>query len=535
MERAAPWLEGWTGRTADAVRQSAGWRRAVTAFLAGSVSVLAFAPVFASPVLFLTLPVLVWLVDSSRSAKHAAIAAWWFGFGYFFFNLFWVGEAFLVEADKYAVLLPFAITLLPAALAMYWAVAVFFARQFWPQGIARVLVLAVALSVAEWLRGQLFTGFPWNVPGYALTFPLALMQSAALVGVYGLTPLALAIFTGPAVLLSDRDMADRKPIALALAWVAVPLALFAAFGAYRLSFAIETVPGVTIRIVQPSIPQREKWLPEFQRRNFERHVALTLTNAAGEKDDLAGITHVIWPEAAMPFLPLEEPKIIEALGTLLPGGKTLIAGALRREREEGGSTTAVFNSLIAFRDDGMPAAVGDKQHLVPFGEYLPVKHVLSTIGLDKFTFGRGDFAAGPRPRPVLLIPGLPPSVALICYEALFPGEAVQGEERPMLLINLTNDGWFGDTSGPRQHFHQARVRAVEEGLPMIRAANNGISASIGPDGRELGLLAMNAIGTIDTALPRAFPGTPYSKFRELPLWSILLIFLAIARTLHLRG
>ncbi len=286
-----------------------GWRRAALAILAGGLSALAFAPMFVTPIFFLTLPIFVWLIDGSTNWRRAASAGWLFGFGYFFFNLFWVGEAFLVEADKFAWLLPFAVTLLPAALAIFWALAAAVARVFWNEGIARLFVFAIALAIAEWLRGHILTGFPWNLPGYALTFPLSLMQSAALFGAYGLTAIALFIFPAPLVVLGDsRVPLTPRKIAYALGLAAAPLALLFVYGAWRLSGPQTFVPGVKFRIVQPSVPQREKWMAEYQRRIFDDHVALSLQNPEGQKDSLAGITHLVWPEAAMPFFPLEAPR-----------------------------------------------------------------------------------------------------------------------------------------------------------------------------------------------------------------------------------
>ncbi len=518
-------LSAWVGKFT-------GPRRSAVAFAAGGLSVLAFAPVFASPVLFLTLPVFVWLIDLDPNPRAAAWTGWWFGFGYFFFNLFWIGEAFLVEADKFAVLLPFAVTLLPAGLALFWAAAAAAARSIWQPGFARVLTLAITLSAAEWLRGHVLTGLPWNVLGYALTSPLPLMQSAALVGVYGLTPLAAVVFTGPLVMLADRDAGAASLWPRALAVAVLPLAILWTYGAWRLTEPQTFLPDVKIRIVQPSVPQREKWLPEFQRRIFEDHLALSVANPAGTRDDLAGITHVIWPEAAMPFLPLEHPEALAAIGAMLPEGRMLITGALRRENTAADgaplSEPKMFNGLMVLRDDGTLSALYDKIHLVPFGEYLPVEPVLSALGLKKLTHGRGSFTAGMSPRPLITIPGLPPSAGLVCYEVLFPGTIVQTAERPSLLINVTNDGWFGNTTGPRQHFHQTRVRAVEEGVPLIRAANNGISAVVDRHGRVLQSLGMNVRGVIDSQVPAAAAISPYARFGDLGLAILLLVLAALA-------
>ena len=308
-----------------------GWRRAAVAFAAGGASALAFAPMFASPVLFLTFPVFVWLIDASVTWRRAASAGWFFGFGYFFFNLFWVGDAFLVEADKFAWLLPFAITILPAGLALFWAAAAALARCFWSEGAARLFAFAAALTAFEWLRGHVLTGFPWNLPGYALTYPLPLMQSAALFGAYGLTAIALVVFSAPLVLVADRRKPSSRDVVRGVAAAAVPLAVLFAYGAWRLSAPQSFVSGVKLRIVQPSVPQREKWKAEYQRRIFDDHIVLSLADAKGNKDSLAGVTHLVWPEAAMPFFPLEHPEALDILATIIPPGTTLITGALRRD------------------------------------------------------------------------------------------------------------------------------------------------------------------------------------------------------------
>lgn len=514
-----------------------GWRRTTVAIGAGGLSALAFAPIFAFPVLFLTFPVFVWLIDASPGWRRAASAGWLFGFGYFFFNLFWVGEAFLVEADKFAWLLPFAVTLLPAGLALFWAAAAAAARAFWLQGLARVFVFAIALAVFEWLRGHVLTGFPWNVVGYALTYPLPLMQGAAFFGAYGLTALAAFIFPAPLVMVADRkERLSGADITHASAVAIVPIAALCLYGGWRLSAPEAFVPDVKLRIVQPSVPQREKWMAEYQRRIFDDHIALSLGNPKGEKDSLAGITHLVWPEAAMPFFPLETPEALDILSAMLPPGTTLITGAIRHDPPLGADrrllpTTKTLNSILVLDEQAKVEAIYDKIRLVPFGEYVPLESALSHIGIEKLTHGRGAFAVGPSPRPLMTIPGLPPALGLVCYEALFSGDIVQGDARPGVLLNVTNDGWFGQSTGPYQHFHQARIRAVEEGVPLIRAANNGISAVVDPYGRALQTLGLDVRGVIDSRLPQALLPTVYARAGDWMLLLVLAVFAALAVTL----
>jgi apolipoprotein N-acyltransferase len=520
---------------AKSIVDLSGWRRWTVLALAGAASVLAMAPFFSWPVLFVTLPILVWQIDASqraspavgkarwwhRPAMRAALAGWWFGFGYFFAGLFWIGEAFLVEADKFAVLIPFAVTLMPAGLALFWAGAAGLAAVAWAPGSIRIVTLALTLSGAEWLRGHVLTGFPWNVLGYALTWPLPMMQTAAFLGIYGLTLVAVPVFASPVVLWADGGR--RRGLGVLAA--ATTIGVLAAAGAYRLaSEDLPTDASVRIRVVQPSVPQREKWRPENQARIFRDHLELSVQSSGGTVDGASGVALIVWPVAAMPFLPLNTPEALAAIGRLLPQGTHLAAGALRVDAPPSGrARRRIFNSLMIFGQEGRLAALYDKIHLVPFGEYLPLQSTLEAIGLEQLTRVRGGFDIGVMPRPVLKVAGLPPIGPLICYEAIFPTEVIQGHERPKVLINVTNDGWFGQTTGPHQHLHQARVRAVEEGLPVIRAANNGISAVVDARGRILGSLGLDVRGTIDSILPPAIAPPLYARYGD---WVFSVLFAA---------
>lgn len=532
-----------------------GWRRLGVACAAGAMSVLALAPFFFSPVLFVTLPVFVWLLDGTarrvdragaaaggparwtrHPAAQAAAIGWWFGFGYFFAGLFWIGEAFLVEAEVFAWLLPFAVTLMPAGLSLFFAGAAALARVYWKPGLSRILMLAITLTIGEWLRGHVLTGFPWNTLGYSLAHPLPLLQSAAVLGLYGLTLWTMPIFAAPLVLAAELKTPSHKLRRHLLAGIAassvLPLVCAFSYGAMVLSRSpAPKVDGVRVRIVQPSIPQREKWQRDKQQANFQLHLDLSATGPDGRRDDLAGITHVVWPEAAMPFLPLDTPAALEAIGRLLPPRTYLMTGALRLESVKVGSLAdaplserRAFNSFMVFGPGGGLAALYDKIHLVPFGEYLPAQSTLESIGLQQLTHMRGGFTSGLAPRPLLAIGGLPPLAALVCYEAIFPREVVQGAERPGLFVNVTNDGWFGTMTGPYQHLHQSRVRAVEQGIPLLRAANNGVSTVFDGEGRALHTLGLNVRGVIDSDLPAARPPTLYSRYGDALLIVNLLAF-----------
>ena len=524
MERLANWVRGRTG-----------WQRAALACSAGVVSVLAVAPFHIWPVLFLTFALLVWQIDGAlalpagvswrhRPAARAALVGWWVAFGYFFAGLFWIGEAFLVEAEKFAALIPVAVTVMPAGLALFWAGATAAASFAWRPGLVRVLALALALAAAEWLRGHVFTGFPWNVIGYALTYPESLMQAAGLIGIYGLSLVAVLVLAAP--LVAWADGAPLRGMAISVGTIAALMA----YGHWQLA-AVQAVSteGPRVRLVQPSVPQREKWQSQHQRRIFDLHLALTSRNAAGIEDGAKGVDLVIWPEAAMPFLPLDTPTALEELGKALPAGTHLISGGLRADPPDAtapGGSRRIYNSLIAFGAGAKPVAIYDKIHLVPFGEYLPLNALLDAIGLEPLTRRRGGFTPGPNPRPLMALPRMASFAPLICYEAIFPRAIVQGEERPSFLVNVTNDGWFGNTTGPRQHLHQARVRAVEEGLPLLRVANNGISAVIDARGRVLHRLDLDVVGVIDARVPAAIPPTSYARYGDL--WFALMLLCGLA-------
>jgi apolipoprotein N-acyltransferase len=496
-----------------------GWRRALIAFAAGAISTLALAPFSVWPIMALTFPVLVLLLDGagkgSAGVLAAAVVGWWFGFGYFLAGLYWVGYAFLVDAKTFGWLLPVAVTALPAGLAIFTAFGAVLARLLWTPGPTRLITLAVALTIAEWLRGHVLTGFPWNSFGYALTSPLALGQSASLVGLWGLTALAVLLFSTPA-LLADHRRDTRHPW-LALSAAAAVLIAMAVFGTVRLARLPTTwVDGVKLRIMQPNLSQDDKFNYAAKQAVMARYVRLS-DRSGGASLDLGGVTHLIWPESAFPFFLAREPDALAQIARLLPEGAVLITGGVRAAETTppSGPIVNAYNSAYVIDSKGSILSVYDKVHLVPFGEYMPFQGFLERLGLTQLTKVHGGFLPGDRRR-ASVIPNAPRVLPLICYEIIFPGEAVPRGERPGWLLNLTNDGWFGISTGPYQHFQQARVRAIEEGLPLVRAANTGISAVVDPLGRVVASLPLGTEGTFDAPLPQAIGPTPYDRFRDLP-------------------
>jgi len=515
---------------AHGVVLSSGWQRRLIAAGAGAVSSFAMAPYDLWPLLALTFPIFVWLLDGTGTGRSGLISAfasgWWFGFGYFVAGLYWIGAAFLVEADRFAWLLPIAVVSLPAYLAFFTGFGAVLARLLWAPGASRIFAFALGLGVAEWLRGHLLTGFPWNSFGYALAAVPAFAQAASLIGLWGLTFLALAIFASPVVLADKREAARRPWLAPAIA--VLVLAALGAFGMHRLATA-ETgfVAEAKLRIMQPDLPQDQKFQPSAKHAIMDRYISISDRATAPDRQGIRDVTHLFWPESAFPFFLEQEADALARIAGLVRGSAVLITGAARLEEPRPPAKEArVYNSIRVVGGDGAISATYDKVHLVPFGEFLPFQNLLESIGLEQLTRIRGGFSAGARLR-TLSIPGLPPAAPLVCYEAIFPGEVVPEGPRPAWMLNVSNDAWFGLTPGPYQHFAQARLRTIEEGLPLVRATNNGISAVVDPFGRVVASLALGQAGVVDARLPLAIEPTFYARYREGGALTIAALFAAI--------
>ena len=519
-------------RLAHPVVLAWGWRRAVIAFLAGALGVLALEPFGFWPAMLVSFTVLAWLIDGAASGRWrgslaGAAIGWCFGFGYFLAGFYWVGYAFLVDAKTFGWLLPVAVCGLPAYTALYTAFGVALARLLWTPGPQRILTLAATLTLSEWLRGHLLTGFPWNAFGYGLTSPLALAQAASLTGLWGLTFIAVAVFASPATLADERKASARPWLAPALAGLV--LVALAGYGEVRLHRTPQTfVNNVKLRIMQPNLQQDEKFNYNARASVMERYLALSDRATGPQNTGVADVTDLIWPESAFPFFLSREPEAMAQIANLLPPGTLLITGAARPgEPDADGHIRRAYNSVYVIDHDGTILSIYDKVHLVPFGEYLPLQSLLEALGLQQLTKIQGGFIAGDRHRPVPL-PNAPPFLPLVCYEIVFPGDIPRGAERPDWLVNLTNDAWFGISAGPYQHFQQARVRAIEEGLPLVRAANDGISAVTDPLGRIVSSLPLGVEGVLDARLPTKLPPTPYARTGDWPVAILSALVLAAA-------
>ena len=480
----------------------AGRNRLLAAAAAGIGATLAMPPLGATPALAAGLVAFAWLLDGTARFRTAFLTAFAFAFGFFAAGLYWVAGSFFTVGGATAAGGPAAVLGLAGLLSCFLALPVALAHRLTQPGVGRALALAAALGLGDWLRGHLFTGFPWNLFGHAWLHVPAIEQAAATVGIYGVGLATLAV----CLLLSVADWR---------AWTAAAATVVAmfAYGELRLGRAPQAdlaASALLLRLVQPNIPQSEKWRREKAAAHLQHLVRL---GAEGPEPDA-----VIWPETAVARLLHSGSPLIEALGKSVQSHAGLISGAPWREDGR------YYNSILAIDREGRLQGRHDKAHLVPFGEYVPLRGLL---GVAKLTVGGKDFTAGPGPS-TLTLSGLPPFGALICFEAIFPGEAVAAGARPAWLLNLTNDAWFGETAGPHQHFEIARMRAIETGLPVLRVANTGITGAVDGYGRRLGRLELGTAGSLDIRLPPPLAETPYSRLGDLPFFAGLLLLAALA-------
>lgn len=517
-------------KLAGRVMLLSGLPRALVALIAGLLAVLAQPPFGIFAFAFVSFPILVWLLDGAtgdpddgvlRRLWPAAAVGWWFGFGYFLGGLWWLGNALLVEADEFAWALPLAVVGLPACLALFYAFATLIARLLWSDGVGRIAALALAFGLCEWLRAFLLTGFPWNAIGYAaMPMPL-MMQSASVINLATINMLAVFVFAAPALIATGRGSRIGLTIALVLFTAHV------GYGFYRLAqpAPASPEPPLTVRLVQPVIDQAKKIDDRERAAIFEEHLALT-TGAPENGSKRPDI--VVWPETSIPFILTDNPDALARIAEVLDDEQILIAGAVRAEDAGAGLPPRYYNSIYVIDGRGQIVGAADKVHLVPFGEYLPFEELLSSWGLSSVAASMpGGFSAA-KSRSMLTLPGGKTLYPLVCYEAIFPDEVDGDARRTDALLNVTNDAWFGDTPGPRQHFHQAQVRAVETGTPLIRAANSGISAIVDARGVLVVGLAYNYRGVVDTILPGRIPTPLDDAMRSRVFWLGAVFLLLVA-------
>ncbi len=474
------------------LRSLFGWRADLAAGVLGALAAAALPPVHAIPILLVCVPGLLALIDGASGWRGALRRGFFFGFGHHLFGLYWITEAILIESARYWWFVPLAVPSLSALLALFIAVPCALTRLA-SAGWRRAAMLAGSWVLFDLARQFVGTGFPWNPWGSVWAIPGVagniLLQPDAWLGVHGLTLVTILLAATPA--FGWRAVVGG----------AVVMAGWVAFGIHRLGGVATPPPGVSVVLVQGNVPQGEKWDRTSALAVFARYLDLTREGVA---EGLAQFpdrpTVVVWPETASPFLLDRDAGAREAIWQAAQPALAVLVGSVRFD-----ASGTPFNSLFALDGPNRLAGIYDKWHLVPFGEFAPSWVPFSVQMVPGQSFG---FGSGPK---TITVPGLPPFGGLICYEAIYPAQLVDQAHRPDWLVNITNDAWFGNSTGPRQHLAAARMRAVEEGLPLLRAANTGITAAFDAFGRELGRLPTNVPGKMVVSLPGHLPPTPFSR------------------------
>ncbi len=490
----------------------------MTAFLFGGLSVLAFAPHYIFVVSFLSWSVLMFLLLSAKNTKQAFVIGYCFGFAHFAFGLIWIGNAVLIEADKFAWLYPLIFIGAGSFFGLFFAIPSwlsFKASSLWQKW----MVFGAFIIVFEWIRSFFLTGFPWNLLGYTVAFNDYLIQAASIGGTYLLSLFAVLSYTVLGVFLYRGTL---KSFLQGLIVIFVIFSIFYIGGYIRLISANVELYDVLIRIVQPSIPQQMKWDDNVRENNFKTYLDISSSKSMRQPNA------IIWGETASPFVLDRDFEHIQQVASILPKGGYLITGMISYHPING--RYRPHNSMVVINDKGLVEDYYHKSHLVPFGEYIPFREYLPEYFRPVVNV-IGEFGKGKGPK-IISVDGLPSFSGVICYETIFPGKIVDRDNRPNFIINITNDGWYGDSSGPYQHWVAAKLRAVEEGITVVRAANNGLSGVISAYGQEKKKMNLNDKGYIDVFLPKSLKNTTlYSLFGNgvSLTFCLILLFLGFIR------
>ena len=499
-------------RSASRLRESSGWKAYFFAAGLGACFTLAFPPFWFLPGAAIGFSGLIWLLEGAKTAKRAAWLGWWFGFGHFVTGVYWVTIALGVDASFFW-LMPFTISLLPAYMALFPMMAALVFHYIPFGGFRRLMVFSVIWVLTEFARAHFIYGFPWNLAGYIWTVTDASLQPASVFGIYGLSLWTVLL----ASCFSLMTEPNRKSI---WAMVAVSLVL-CGWGQWRLvqNPLVDTAGLPVVRIVQGNIEQSLKWDPQQQMKHLQTYMDLSV----GAENSPTKPDYIVWPETAMPYPFVEGTYWARVLGEGAPKAGALLTGVVRVEGDE--KEWQLWNSIQAVDSRGHIAAVYDKSKLVPFGEFLPARALFSKLGLEKITPGTKDFSLGKGAHTITLPGKLKILQPLICYETIFP-DYRPGSGRADWILNITNDAWFGTSTGPYQHFHMARTRAVEQGIPLVRAANTGVSGAFDGFGRILGTIPLNRQGVLDIAVPSpVVVPTWYSLHGNLTIMVLCLLLL----------
>lgn len=481
--------------------------------IAGAFSGLSFAPVFLFPILFITFPLFYFLITKSEAKKEAYFIGFFFGFGHFITGLYWISYALFFDINQFWFLFPFALVGIPAAIAILYIGPFALIMSFIKiNHFSRIIIFSILWVVFELARNYFFSGFPWNLLGYSLCFNDEIVQLASVTGIWGLS--LVVIFSSSLVYLMFESKKNTKKVILFLIALYGGLYLF---GSLKIKFSqLEIIPQTSLRIVQANIKQELRWSQNRATKNLETYINLSNKN----KKTIPDI--IIWPEGGLEFAVSINHKL-PFLENIFDSKTFLVTGAERMQKH--GTEFEVWNSLVAINNEGRIVDYYDKVHLVPYGEYVPMRSILK---FNKITKGFRDLSRGKGPKSITLSKDIPSFSPIICYEVIFADQPIiKGKNAPKWLLNITNDAWYGITSGPYQHFHKSRIRAIEQGIPLVRSAGTGISGIIDSNGKVIAKLALNTEGVIDAILPAPLLNkTIYNQYGEKIIY-LFLAFLAL--------
>ena len=508
-----------------------GWKRNCLALSFGMLGVLALPPFLFLPLILVSLVVFNWILDGIlvKTSDHSKafvffqsfLTGWCFGLGFFLGGLYWVYNSFFVDPEKFAWLSPFAVLVLSSGMALYIGFTASFTCMFSRPGISRLVNICIFWVVFELIRGWAFTGFPWNLLATVWANTPQMIQIASILGVFGLSFITLVLASSIAV-LGHKEIGVRKRIIFSFSLFLIPVMVWG-YGEVRLYYSQnQNVAGVLLRLVQPNINQKDKWKPLL----INKHINTLLSMSTRESAKFStSPTHIIWPETATPFYLSKNKVAVELLEKISPKKGALITGSPRANLITN-IEKRIWNSIHVITSKEGIMDTYDKRHLVPFGEYVPFRQFLK---LSKIVAGRMDFSPGIETIS-LKVPNAPKAIPTICYEGIFQlkNPELVANRQVGWLLNLTNDAWFGDSSGPYQHLEATRFRALEHGLPLVRVANTGLSAVIDPYGRTIVSSRLNEKTTIDSILPtKLAKGTIFSKYGNWTLVLLLLLFFSL--------
>lgn len=488
----------------------------------GAITSLIFPPFVNAFWGYLALIAFLYLLFNKEHNKKQLFAlAYAFGFGFFAIGFSWINNALLIDEEKFIAFIPLVICAIGFFFGLFWAIPAIFitlGRNIY----TKMILFCCIFTLMEWIRSFIFTGFPWNLLGTALSFDYHLIQPAAYIGTYGLSLLLLLFCCG--IILILLSLKHKTFYRGSILFIFVPvLAIISSQQNLTVSAETNATRPLTIRLVQPSIPQTFKWHPALLYKNFRQYIDLTRSKP------LDNIDLVVWGETATPYDLDRDTEHLEELTTAIPPHGFLATGILRLGIENG--KRVIYNSLYILNHAGEIKDYYDKAHLVPFGEYLPFRDYLPDF-MTPVANVVGELGKGEKQKPIR-VSGLPIMSGAICYESIFPKETINPKSNSEILLIVANDGWYGISAGPYQHLSAAQMRAVEEGITVLRSANTGISAIINDRGKILSSIPLNEIAISDTILPyQQAHRTLYGKFGNIIPLNLLILLLYLASVLN---